>query len=117
MLLIILPKTVNAVEPSGGNTTPSGGNTSSQINNPLVGVNSLGDLAVKVLDAVVKVGGYVAVIFIIYSGFLFVKARGNTTELEDAKRTFFNTIIGVMILLGAKAISIGIAQTINAITL
>ncbi|MEK7581756.1 MAG: hypothetical protein AAB488_00270 [Patescibacteria group bacterium] len=85
--------------------------------NPLTGVDNLGDLAVKILDAVVKVGGYVAVIFIIYSGFLFVKAQGNPTELENAKKTFFYTIIGVMILLGAKAISIGVAQTIKAITL
>ena len=94
-----------------------GGTGGSGLNNPLVGVNNLGDLAVKILDAVVKVGGYVAVAFIIYSGFLFVKAQGNEKELEDAKRTFFYTIIGVMILLGAKAISLGVAETIKAITL
>ena len=94
-----------------------GGTGGSGLNNPLVGVDNLGALAVKILDAVVKVGGYVAVAFIIYSGFLFVKAQGNEKELEDAKRTFFYTIIGVMILLGAKAISLGVAETIKAITL
>ena len=94
-----------------------GGTGGSGLKNPLVGVDNLGALAVKILDAVVKVGGYVAVAFIIYSGFLFVKAQGNEKELEDAKRTFFYTIIGVMILLGAKAISLGVAETIKAITL
>ena len=64
----------------------------------------------------VEVGAYVAVIFIIYSGFLFVKAQGNPTEIETAKKTFFYTIIGVMILLGASAIAKAVGNTIRAIT-
>ncbi|OGZ04100.1 MAG: hypothetical protein A2648_02985 [Candidatus Lloydbacteria bacterium RIFCSPHIGHO2_01_FULL_41_20] len=86
------------------------------LRNPLTGVNSLGELAIKILDAVVEVGAYVAVIFIIYSGFLFVKAQGNPTEIETAKKTFFYTIIGVMILLGASAIAKAVGNTIRAIT-
>lgn len=87
-----------------------------ELKNPLRGINNLSDLAVKLLDIVVQVGAYVAVLFIIWSGFLFVKARGNPKELEDAKKTFLYTIIGVAILLGAKAISLGISATITTIT-
>ena len=100
---------------SGGNNQPSGGNNFVTLNNPLTGVDDLGQLVIKILGIVVKIGAYVAVAAIIYSGFLFVKAQGNQKELEDAKKTFFYTIIGVMILLGAQAIALGVGNTIKLI--
>ena len=78
------------------------------LRNPLTGVNSLGELAIKILDAVVEVGAYVAVIFIIYSGFLFVSARGNEEQLEKAKSTFFWAVIGAILVVGAYAIATAI---------
>lgn len=38
---------------------------------------------------------------VVYSGFLFVLARGNKTELERAKRNFLYVIIGTILVLGA----------------
>lgn len=85
------------------------------LKNPLRGINDLDTLALKILDVVIQVGAYIAVLFIIWSGFLFVKARGNPTELEAAKKTLMYTLIGVAILLSAKAISMGIGATIRNI--
>lgn len=93
-----------------------GGNPS-RLNNPLCSggtcTNDLPTLITRILDIVVRIGGYVALMFLIYSGFLFVKARGNSEELENAKKTFFYTVIGVAILLGAKGLSLALGNTIN----
>ena len=90
-----------------------GGTPGMKLQNPLQGINSLEALIVRILDIVVVLGTYVAVIFIIWSGFLFVKAQGNPTELTKAKQTFFYTLIGVAILLGAKALAMAIAATLK----
>jgi len=86
-----------------------------KLENPLKNINDIPTLVVKILDVVVRVGGYVAVLALIYAGFMFVKARGNREELETAKRSFFFIVIGIAILLAAKAISMGISATINAL--
>jgi hypothetical protein len=57
----------------------------------------------------------VAVCFIIYSGFLFVTARGKPEQITKAKTNFFWTIIGVAILLGARVIVSIITGTIESI--
>jgi len=92
-----------------------GGTPGATLQNPLRDINDIPTLVVKILDVVVRVGGYVAVLALIYAGFMFVKARGNREELETAKRSFFYIVIGIAILLAAKAISLGISATINTL--
>ncbi|MDP3958284.1 MAG: TrbC/VirB2 family protein [bacterium] len=84
-----------------------------KLQNPLRGINTLEQLIGKLLDIVVTLGTYVAVIFIIWSGFLFVKAQGKPEELSKAKTTFFYTIIGVALLIGAKGIQLAIEGTLT----
>ncbi|MEK7662372.1 MAG: TrbC/VirB2 family protein [Patescibacteria group bacterium] len=92
-----------------------GGTPGAKLQNPLKDINDIPTLIVAILDVVVKVGGYIAVLALIYAGFMFVKARGNREELETAKRSFFYIVIGVAVLLAAKAISLGISATISNI--
>jgi type IV secretory pathway VirB2 component (pilin) len=88
--------------------SPSG----SSFPNPLT-VNSFGELINKILEEVVlPIGAVIAVLFLIYSGFLFVTARGNEEKLSTAKRAFLWTVVGVAVLLGALVISKGIQETI-----
>jgi heme A synthase len=75
------------------------------LKNPLSKVNNLEDLLALFIEAIVKLGSVVVVFMIIYSGFLFVKAQGNENELTKAKNTFLWTVIGAVILLGARAIA------------
>jgi len=72
-----------------------------QIKNPLK-VTSITGFISDVLNLIVKLGGIIAILAFIYSGFLFVKARGNESELKNAKSAFKNTVIGVALLLGQK---------------
>ena len=68
------------------------------------------------MDIVTKIGFVVVVFFIIYSGFLFVTARGNEKKLEDAKNAFMYTIIGAALVLGAWVLANAVAGTIAKIT-
>lgn len=76
----------------------------SGIPNPLRGVSSIGELFYKLADFLISLSYVVIAFFLILSGFKFVKAQGNETELEEAKKTFYYTIIGALILIGANTI-------------
>ena len=97
---------------TGGVTPPPKKNLTG-ITNPLKDIDSVSDLLFAAVDIVTQLGFYIAVIFIIYSGFLFVKARGDTKALEDAKNAFLWTIIGTAILLGARLLAEVIEGTID----
>ncbi|MEK7578931.1 MAG: TrbC/VirB2 family protein [Patescibacteria group bacterium] len=96
----------------GGNTPPPKKNLTG-ITNPLKDIDSVSDLLFAAVDIVTQLGFYIAVIFIIYSGFLFVKARGNKEELEKAKQAFLWTVIGTAILLGARLLAEVIEGTVD----
>ena len=59
----------------------------------------------KIAELIARIGMVLVVVFIIYSGFLFVSARGDEKKLESAKSMFFWTIIGAAIIIGAYAIA------------
>ena len=61
---------------------------------------------------VLPIGAVIAVLFLVYAGFLFVTARGSEEQLEHAKKTLLWTVIGIAILFGSLAISNGIKNTI-----
>ncbi len=100
---------INVFAAAGG----TGGEDIPQIENPLGDRNDLGDLLLYIVEQVTKIGFYVVVIFIIYSGFLFVKAAGNTKALDEAKQVFLYTIIGAAILLGARILAEVIQGTVT----
>jgi hypothetical protein len=82
--------------------------------NPLK-VCSLEALLDLVLVAVIRIGTIVLIMMLVWVGFLFVTARGNEEKLRDARRAFFWTIIGGLILLGARGLSAVIQSTANTL--
>lgn len=106
--LFLMPLALFAQNGGGANNLCDGG-----ICNPLGNTTDLSALILKVVDGIVQVGYYVVVLFIIYSGFKFVKARGNDKELADAKQTFLFTVIGAAILLGATLLANVISGTVT----
>ncbi|MBI2096420.1 MAG: hypothetical protein HYT43_02190 [Candidatus Taylorbacteria bacterium] len=85
-----------------------------KLDNPLK-YDSIQGFIAAILDIVVNIGAVIAVFFFVYSGFLFVSARGDTEKLKTARATFFGTVIGTAILLGAKLIAEVIRGTIKEI--
>lgn len=65
------------------------------------------------LRALVTIALPIVAFFIVYSGFLFVKARGNPGELGKAKENFKWVILGSALILGAWVLATMIAGTVG----
>lgn len=87
----------------------SAGNTSGQFQNPLTS-QSFEALVQSLAQWVVAIALPIVAIFIIYSGFLFVTAGGNQSKIDAAKTTFYWTIIGAAIVVGAWALATAIVN-------
>lgn len=70
----------------------------------------------KILDFVIQIGTVVIILMLVYVGFLFVVARGDTGKLTTARQALLYTVIGALILLGSKAIALGIEATVRALS-
>ena len=65
------------------------------------------------LKVLVMVSLPIIAFFIVYSGFLFVFARGNETKLTKARDNFLYVIIGALLILGAWVIATLIGGTVT----
>ncbi len=85
-----------------------------KINNPLAGsgINTINDFIKVLLEGALKIGIPLIALAIIYSGFLFVKAQGNSEEISKAKNALLYTVIGAAVLLGSWAIAQLITETV-----
>ena len=97
---------------SGAQPNGSGSGVAFQLTNPL-STSSFCGLLQKVLNAAIQLGIPVAVVFIVYAGFLFIKARGNPGELEHAKKNMLYVVIGIGLFLGAWTLGLIIQATLN----
>ncbi len=82
--------------------------------NPLIS-SDISVIVIAILKAVAQLGFAVAAIFLVYSGFLFITAQGDTEKLQKARNNFLWTVIGLGIFLGAWAIAIIIRNTIRQV--
>lgn len=118
----ILPYYVNANTTRGANTpTDRGGNTTPpptsikvDLQNPLK-VSSVSDVINLIINIATKVGSIIAVLMVMWGGFLFATAGGDTKQRDRAKDTILYAIIGATLLLGANVISQAIQATLNQI--
>lgn len=83
-----------------------------QITNPLKAEN-IPDLIKAIADFAVTVGLPIAIIFIVYSGFLFVSARGDEKKLENAKEGIKWSLIGAALIVGAKFLADAIVNFVK----
>ncbi|MEJ0053412.1 MAG: hypothetical protein WDN10_01640 [bacterium] len=95
-------------------TVPGGGGGGSGLTNPL-GFSTIPDFLNAVLDLVIQIGGIVIVLMLVYVGFKFVTAQGAEEKIKEAREALLWTVVGALILLGAKAISLGIQATVQAL--
>jgi hypothetical protein len=82
------------------------------IKNPLKS-DDIQEILLNIMELVAIVGGIVVVLFIIYSGFTYVTASGDTAKITKAREMFFATIIGGAILLGADVIATVVINTVK----
>jgi uncharacterized membrane protein len=78
--------------------------------------DSIEGLIVAILEFVVIIATPIVVLFIIYSGFLYVTARGNAEQTKKATTSLTYAIIGGILILGAVALSAIIAGIVDSFT-
>lgn len=112
----VLGFVAHAADTFGNPRSDTFGNPSQsfKLDNPLKGeITSLtGFLQAILTNIVMPIAAIVVVILIIYTGFLFVTARGDVKQIEAAKQSLKNVVIGTAILFGAVAITYAIGNTI-----
>lgn len=124
LLLVIIPGSVSYAQedenpsmPVGNNANPSFpvGNDApapkppttstpaQKLENPLR-VDSIEAVIFLAVDIMIYVGVAFAILAIIFVGFKFVMAQGNSDKLTEAKQWFLYIIIGLAVLISAKVI-------------
>ncbi len=89
--LILVPTTYVLAEGAVGFTNP-------------LKVNTLAELLEALLSIILVLLTPIIVFFIIYAGFLYVTAQGNSTKVEEATKALTYAVIGGVIVLGSFAI-------------
>ena len=105
---------------SGGNPTTSGGNPTTNLSvkfeNPFEGSGngSLFDFLKTIIDRILlPIGGILAVLAFIYSGFLYVMAQGDESKIKTAHKALLYSAIGTAVLLGSWTLATVIENTIK----
>ncbi len=92
---------------SGGTVNPGGTggtiNPQPSITDPL-GVGGISGLFNKIIDGLLLLAGPIAVIMLVYAGYLFIIAQDNQDRIKKARATVLYVVIGVAILVMSKAI-------------
>jgi hypothetical protein len=99
----------------GGTGGGKGGGSSQTIiiENPFKQDTIKGLIETIVNDILMPIGGVIAVMMIMYAGFLYVTARGDSGQITKAHDALKYAVIGAAILLGAWVISQAIGNTID----
>ncbi|MBI2086730.1 MAG: hypothetical protein HYT69_00965 [Candidatus Zambryskibacteria bacterium] len=98
----------------GGAGNPPGCTSTICLENPFKVGNTLFQLLETVVNNIIlPIGGVLAVLAFIYSGFLYVTAQGNQIKLDKAHKALLYTAIGTAILLGSWVLAGVIRGTIN----
>ena len=67
----------------------------------------------SIFDGAYAIAGIVAVVFIIIGGVQYITASGDTGKVVKAKNTIMYSVIGLIIIILASAITGFLIQTIN----
>lgn len=76
------------------------------------GETDLGDLATVVIDWVLLVAMILAVIYLIYSGIIYITAGGNPDAAKKGQQGVINAIIGIVIIALAYVIAYSVANLV-----
>ena len=83
-----------------------------KLENP-TGFTTIAQFIEGVLKAVVLLGLPIISLFMVYAGFLYVKARGNPDQISKAHQNFLYVIVGTILILGAWVLATLIGATVS----
>jgi hypothetical protein len=112
---IVYAQSLSTTNPSPALTTSNPSNSTcpaNQLCNPLK-VSSVQDVLYLIVNIATYVGVILGVLALIWVGFKFIAAQGNSEKLKEARKFFYAVIIGIAILIGASAIVTIIKNTLT----
>lgn len=117
MFFAVTPLLAQTLGGGGGTPAPAGvTQLDFELDNPLQDdINTVPVLIEKILEIVVVVAVPIITLMIIYTGFLFVQARGNSAKIKAAKDALLYTVIGAAIIIGAWTIAQIIGGTVDCL--
>ncbi|MBT6691236.1 VWA domain-containing protein [Candidatus Parcubacteria bacterium] len=71
----------------------------------VLGTRGIEDTVASIINIVLGLLGIIAVVLIIYGGFLWMTSKGNTDQVQRAKMVIISAVIGLVIILSAYAIT------------
>ena len=95
---------------SAGGTDPCNGTTT--LCNP-IRYPDITSFLLAILNVAIQYGALLIVFFLVYAGFQFVIAQGNSEKIESAKKMLTWVVVGAFVLLGTYVIRAAICGTLN----
>lgn len=112
----VIPKSgLSNTSPTSNNGIESNLNLAFKLDNPIQGSTDLTSFVQTILKAAALLLTPVVVLMMLYSGFLFVIARGNAEKLGEAKQALLYTMIGAAVVLGAEGFATIIKSTVGCL--
>lgn len=74
---------------------------------------SIEEIFIAILDIIMVFAIPIILFFIVWAGFLYVTARGDTTKVQQATTALTYAVIGALLVLGAKVLLAVITNTIS----
>jgi hypothetical protein len=71
---------------------------------PTNGEGDIREFAKTILNFILGFLGFIAVVYIIYGGFLYIMSGGDDANVEKGKKIILNAAIGIIIILASFAI-------------
>ena len=87
-----------------------------EICNPIPSITSIPNLIQTIIEGVVKIALPVLALAIIYCGFQYVAARGNSEKITKAHESLLWTLVGAAILLGSWALAKLMEATVTGLS-
>lgn len=81
---------------------------------PTINANSLSNLVTSVIDIMLFVAGTLAIIYLIYSGILYLTAAGNADAAKKGQSGIINAIIGVVVIVLAYFLVSAVASYVSS---
>lgn len=87
-----------------GNSGSSAGRSIGKLQNPLSGVNSVGELVGKAAEIFSYIVILFAVLALVWTGLQYILARGNSEKMKELSQRLLWIVIGIAIVIGARII-------------
>ena len=104
---------VLAAEPTGVDKAKSGLEVTAKAGGVQASQTDLPTIIGKIVGAVLAFVGVIFFCLILWAGFGWMLAKGNEEEIKQAKETIFSAVLGLMVILGAYAVTRLIALIFN----